>query len=101
MVTTSAAKRSALMLVALAAAAAAATLALGAAPAQADKLKPSPWVTSPGADSVRKDSTQGVVRDGDILAPAGGEVRQSPIAVPVGPASPFKGAQVGPGLGKW
>ena len=90
-------KRSASMFLALAAAA----LGLGSATAGADELKPSPYVKSPGASDVRKGGTQGELRDGDILAPAGGEVRQSPKAVPHVPAHDFKGARVGPGIGKW
>jgi len=90
-------KRSASMFIALAAAA----LGLGSATANADELKPSPYVKSPGASEVRKGGTQGEVRDGDILAPAGGEVRQSPKAVPKVPGYEFKGARVGPGIGGW
>lgn len=90
-------KRSASLFIALAAAA----LGLGSATASADDLKPNPYVTSPGASEVRKGGTQGELREGDILAPAGGEVRQSPKAVPHVPGNSFKGARVGPGIGKW
>ncbi len=90
-------RRSASMFLGLAAAA----LGLGSATAGADELKPSPYVTSPGSSEVRKGGTQGEVRDGDILAPAGGEVRQSPKAVPSAPGYEFKGARVGPGIGGW
>ncbi|BBX71579.1 hypothetical protein MPSYJ_50400 [Mycolicibacterium psychrotolerans] len=94
-------KRSALTLVALAAAMTAGALSFGSALAKADDMKPSPWVTSPGAGEVRRDATQGEVRDGYILAPAGGEVRQSPVATPGTTAGAYKGVRVGPGIGGW
>ncbi|MCV7073508.1 hypothetical protein H7H73_27500 [Mycobacterium rufum] len=64
-------RRSALTLVALAAAMTAGALSFGSALAKADDMKPSPWVKSPQSGEVRRDATQGVVRDGYILPPAG------------------------------
>lgn len=94
-------KRSALGLIALAAAMTAGALSFGTALAKADDMKPSPWVQGPGAGEVRRDATQGDVRDGYILAPAGGTVRQSPIATPSTKAGGFQGVRVGPGIGRW
>jgi hypothetical protein len=94
-------KRSALTLFALTAAAAAGVLSFGSAMAKADDMKPSPWVQGPSTGEVRKDATQGDVRGGDVLAPAGGEVRQSPIAVPGTTARGFQGIRVGPPQGSW
>lgn len=94
-------RRSALTLVALAAAMTAGALSFGSALAKADDMKPSPWVKSPQSGEVRRDATQGDVRDGYILAPAGGAVRQSPIATPSTKAGGFQGVRVGPGIGGW
>ncbi|TRW80440.1 hypothetical protein FK535_18995 [Mycolicibacterium sp. 018/SC-01/001] len=94
-------KRSALALVTLAAAMTAGAMSFGTAMAKADDMRPSPWVKSPGAGEVRRDSTQGEVRDGYILAPAGGAIRQSPIATPSTKAGGFSGVRVGPGIGGW
>ncbi len=99
--TMSVTKRSALTLAALAAAMTAGAMSFGAAMAHADDMRPSPWVKSGGADEVRRDATQGEVRDGYILAPAGGAIRQSPIATPSTKAGGFSGVRVGPGIGGW
>jgi len=94
-------QRSALTLVGISAALAAGTLSFGSAVANADDMKPSPWVTSGGAGDIRHDSTQGEVRDGYILAPAGGAIRQSPISAPGTKAGNYEGINVGPGIGGW
>ncbi len=101
MATTVMTKRSAWTLIALAAAVTAGALSFGSGLAKADDMKPRPWVTAPGSGDVRKDSTQGDVRDGYILAPAGGAVRESPMAVPGTTARGFKGVRVGPPIGGW
>lgn len=94
-------KRSALALVTLAAAMTAGAMSFGTAMAKADDMRPSPWVKSGGAGEIRKDATQGEVRDGYILAPAGGAIRQSPVATPGTKAGGFSGVRVGPGIGGW
>ncbi|MHA0286090.1 hypothetical protein ACXYX3_06495 [Mycobacterium sp. C3-094] len=94
-------KRSAIAIAALAAAMTAGAMSFGTAMAKADDMRPSPWVKSPGAGEVRRDATQGEVRDGYILAPAGGAIRQSPVATPNTKAGGFDGVRVGPGIGGW
>ncbi|AFM16075.1 hypothetical protein Mycch_1267 [Mycolicibacterium chubuense NBB4] len=95
-------KRSAFTVALLAAALGAGVVGLGSGLASADNtnIKPDPWVDSPQG-KVRKNATQGEVRGGEVLAPAGGSVTESPIAVPGTKARGFKGVRVGPPIGGW
>jgi hypothetical protein len=94
-------KRSALTVVGIAVGMAGAALSFGIAAANADDMKPSPWVKSGGAGEIRRDATQGEVRDGYILIPPNGAIRQSPISAPSTKAGNYKGVRVGPGIGGW